>query len=79
ALIHSVDEDKKKKIRLYVNEIFFQEVNAKRSAELQEFERIREDAKKQQKIEDGFIPEDKISDEDEDESDVITFDDVDDE
>ena len=42
ALIHSVGEEDKKKIRQFVNEIFFSELNQKRIAEEQAFKELND-------------------------------------
>ncbi|MBT7608863.1 MAG: hypothetical protein HN576_03850 [Bacteriovoracaceae bacterium] len=42
ALIHSVGEEEKKKIRQFVNEIFFSELNQKRIAEEQAFKELND-------------------------------------
>jgi hypothetical protein len=47
ALIHSVDEIEKKKIRRYINEIFFDPINQKRAQEQQQFDEVQSKAIKE--------------------------------
>lgn len=44
ALVHTIDETRKKKVRLFVNQIFFSALNEQRKREKEEFERMQSDA-----------------------------------
>jgi hypothetical protein len=68
GLLHSIDEEDKKKIRMYVNEIFFSSINDQRAKEAEEFAKLHEEALKKKSASDEL---DQLaeggSDEDDDE------------
>ncbi len=67
ALFHSIGEDEKKKIRQFVNEIFFTDLNNKRTKEKEEHEKRNKEAKEKK----GNENENNDSLEEEDKSEVV--------
>lgn len=63
ALIHSVDEDDKKKIRTAINEVFFEPIKKQRQAEEHEYQEVHEKALKARHDEPGGDKKDAENDE----------------